>query len=677
MNSQNPHLLHPKYRPDIDGLRAIAILIVLLYHAFPEWVSGGFIGVDVFFVISGYLISTIIFENIAQHRFRFTEFYLRRINRIFPALFLVLLASYVFGWLNLLADDFAQLGKHIAGGAGFISNLILWRESGYFDKAADLKPLLHLWSLGIEEQFYIFWPIFICFLSRWPKKILPVMLAVASISFVLNIAMIDDYRVATFYLPLTRFWELLLGSLVAYGVLNFSLSKHVSTVQKDIASVIGLGLIGFATFYLNQKSLFPAWWALLPTLGAVLMIAAGPTAWLNRTILSARIMVWIGLISFPLYLWHWPLLTFARMQEGDALSIADRTILMATAIALSWLTYRFVERPIRFITKYRTQKNIALVMLMILVGYLGYNCFDRKGMEFRHRFFIKEFSSYTFDKVTEQRQHTCFLMDRSDDLSNFSKVCIHEDRPFKVVLWGDSHGGAVYPGFSELERQKNQVGVTQFTVAGCGGLLPGQRQSSFCRDANILAFQEIIRIKPNVVIIYKDWHPIYFPEVKETLQKLIDANIKVIVIGPTPHWTPDLPMVLYRFWKKYKTLPPMYSLDGVAQNVPLQEKSLEAVDSLDRNEHLGPYYSQAICNSDGCSIPRRVVDADLRKLVQSHGGIYYSAYDRFCNKDGCLNRIPGTENALTTLDEGHITPAAARYLVQDLRQAKLDHWIAK
>lgn len=703
MSTQDHHLLHPKYRPDIDGLRAIAVLSVLVFHAFPEWVSGGFVGVDVFFVISGYLISTIIFENIAQQRFSFKEFYVRRINRIFPALFLVLLAAYAFGWFNLLADDFAQLGKHIAGGAGFISNLMLWNESGYFDKAAEVKPLLHLWSLGIEEQFYIFWPIFIYWMSRWPKRVLLAIAIVAGLSFVLNVAFISSHPVATFYSPLSRFWELLLGSLLAYWTLYSSSERQVPAAYKNIASVVGLGLIIFAVLILNQKSLFPGWWALLPTVGAVLIIAAGPTAWCNRIILSFRPMVWVGLISFPLYLWHWPLLALARIQEGDTVPIADRAILVALSIVLSWLTYRFVERPIRFNAKYRTQKNVALVFLMILVGYLGFNCFDRKGIEFRHKFFIKQISSYTFDKVAEQRQRTCFLMDKGDDLTHFSRSCIHDDRSFKLVLWGDSHGGSIYPGFSELERENDQVSVTQFTAAGCGGLIPSEEQGPFCRDANTLALKEILRLKPNLVVIYKAWHPHYFSLVQPTIEKLKSANIDVLVIGPTPRWTDDLPRAIYRYWRKHKELPPAYGYEGVAQNLlvmktdnlselqkdfksqnmpfPVQleqanrrkglQESKQALQELNQVK-FGPYYSAGaqICSEDGCFIPMKVMDADLKKLVIASGGTYYSAYDRFCNEEGCLNRIPGADNALTTLDQDHITPAAARYLVQGLGQSE-------
>jgi peptidoglycan/LPS O-acetylase OafA/YrhL len=630
--AQHLHLLHPKYRSDIDGLRAVAVLSVLIFHTFPEWLSGGFIGVDVFFVISGYLISTIIFENIEQGRFSFLEFYSRRINRIFPALFVVLLSSYAFGWLNLLADDFAQLGKHIAGGAGFVSNLVLWSESGYFDKAAELKPLLHLWSLGIEEQFYFVWPLFIWWVARWPKKVLSAIVIIALISFSLNIINIGTYPVATFYSPLTRFWELLIGSLLAYGVMRRGvILEGLKTRYQNALSALGLILILIAAWVLNQSSTFQGWWALMPTIGAALIIGAGTTSWCNQKILSHKLLVWFGLISFPLYLWHWPLLAFARLQEGETPSPLVRVGLVLLLILLAWLTYRFVERPIRFGASYRVHKNIALIFLMILVGYLGYNCFDRKGIAFRHKFFMKEISGYTFDKVAEQRQRTCFLMDIGDDVNNFSTQCIHDDRPFKLVLWGDSHGGSIYPGFSELEKINPKIAVSQFTAAGCGGLVATEEQGPFCKRANEVALKEILKLKPNLVVIYKAWHPSYFAQIGPTVEILKRANIQVLIIGPTPRWKDDLPKIVYRYWKKHKQLPP-------------------------------PYYAESL--EPGIE----QMDRELRKIASQEHILYYSAYDRLCNADGCLNRIPNTENALTTLDEDHITPAAGRYIVEGLNQ---------
>jgi peptidoglycan/LPS O-acetylase OafA/YrhL len=225
MTAEKLHLSHPKYRPDIDGLRAIAVLSVVAFHAFPLRMKGGFIGVDVFFVISGFLISTIIFENLGKGTFSFTEFYARRVKRIFPALAVVLGACLIFGWLALLPDELNQLGKHIAAGAGFVSNLVLWGEAGYFDNAAETKPLLHLWSLGIEEQFYIVWPLLVWL--AWKRKFNFLVLAafLAFVSFALNIKGIKQDHIAAFYSPLTRFWELLCGALLArYSFLKGSSS---------------------------------------------------------------------------------------------------------------------------------------------------------------------------------------------------------------------------------------------------------------------------------------------------------------------------------------------------------------------------------------------------------------------------------------------------------------------
>lgn len=207
---------HPKYRPDIDGLRAIAVLSVVAFHAFPNYLKGGFIGVDIFFVISGFLISTIIFENLDKGTFSFSEFYARRIKRIFPSLLLVLVTSYTFGWFVLLSDEYTQLGKHIAAGAGFVSNFALWSESGYFDNSTDTKPLLHLWSLGIEEQFYIIWPPLLY--VAWKRKfnLLTLVILVAFISFLLNLKGVKHDSTATFYAPQTRFWELLCGNILAW-----------------------------------------------------------------------------------------------------------------------------------------------------------------------------------------------------------------------------------------------------------------------------------------------------------------------------------------------------------------------------------------------------------------------------------------------------------------------------
>jgi peptidoglycan/LPS O-acetylase OafA/YrhL len=225
-----PQLVHPGYRSDIDGLRAIAVLSVVGFHAFPSHIKGGFVGVDIFFVISGFLISTIIYGSLERGSFSFVEFYSRRIKRIFPALLLVLFTVLAAGWILLLPDEYKQLGKHVAGGAGFIANFVLWNESGYFDNAAETKPLLHLWSLGIEEQYYIVWPLFLWVIWKTRLNLLFLTIVATLASFAFNVSQISSDPVGTFYSPLTRFWELFVGSVLAWVTLHQPTESQVQNL---------------------------------------------------------------------------------------------------------------------------------------------------------------------------------------------------------------------------------------------------------------------------------------------------------------------------------------------------------------------------------------------------------------------------------------------------------------
>ena len=365
------------YRSDIDGLRAVAVLSVVMYHALPHRLPGGFVGVDVFFVISGFLITGLIDKHLTLGQFSFTDFYVRRVKRIFPALLLVLVATYGFGWWVLLADEFSQLGTHVAGGAGFAANLVLWHEAGYFDNASDTKPLLHLWSLGIEEQFYLLWP---CLLwaanrRRWP--LLPLVSTLALLSFACNLVGIERDAVATFYAAHTRCWELFAGALLAC-----SLRDGQFPAQLRISSLSGLVLIGASLYLVDDTRAFPGIWALLPVMGTVLVIGAGPQAWPNRMLLSARPLVALGLISYPLYLWHWPLLSFARIVGGQAPSVAVRVGAVGIALALAWLTYVLIEVPLRYRLRGAAPAT-ALVISMAAMGALGYATFAAQGLPAR------------------------------------------------------------------------------------------------------------------------------------------------------------------------------------------------------------------------------------------------------------------------------------------------------
>lgn len=414
MKISTPHLLHPKYRPDIDGLRAVAVLSVVAFHFFPAWMKGGFIGVDVFFVISGFLISTIIVENLDRGTFSFSEFYARRIKRIFPALIFVLTATLIFAWFSLLPEELNQLGKHVMAGAGFVLNLALWSESGYFDNSADTKPLLHLWSLGIEEQFYIVWPFLLW--ATWKRQLNLFLVTFLLLigSFILNIWLIHTNPVTTFYSPLTRFWEFLCGSLLAFyslrktnsAIMNSYLfttkesircefySKIVNQlVSPSVVSFIGMGFLIISFCLINKDMGFPGYWALLPVLGSVLIILAGPKAWVNRKILSNKIFVWFGLISFSLYLWHWPLLSFGRIVYSDTPSLNYRIVAVLLSVVLAWLTMKFVERPLRFGAHKSSLKVFGLSIYLIALILFGAILFKSNFQD-----------SHAFDKLSVKRK---------------------------------------------------------------------------------------------------------------------------------------------------------------------------------------------------------------------------------------------------------------------------------
>jgi peptidoglycan/LPS O-acetylase OafA/YrhL len=342
---KGPNPLHAAgYLPHIDGLRAIAVIAVVIFHAFPKALPGGFIGVDIFFVISGFLITTIIMRSHAAGNFSYRDFYARRVRRIFPALMLVLAATLAFGWYVLLNEEFVELGKQATGGALFVANFVFWWKAGYFDTVAETKPLLHLWSLGIEEQFYILWPLLlgVAWRRQWP--IIRMLWALAAVSFLLNLLLVNSFRSAAFYFPFSRFWELIAGGILACMQLKTTAPK---SWRSHGLSIAGIAMLVLGLILIRSDKAFPGWWALFPVLGAASCIAAGHNGILNKYVLSSRAMVWIGLISYPLYLWHWPLLTFARIVEGHTPSSNIRAVAVLLSVLFAWGTYRFLERSVR------------------------------------------------------------------------------------------------------------------------------------------------------------------------------------------------------------------------------------------------------------------------------------------------------------------------------------------
>lgn len=463
VTAHNPHLA---YRPDIDGLRAIAVAMVVLFHAFPTVVGAGFIGVDLFFVISGFLISGIIVKGLENGQFSLREFYARRIKRIFPALILVLLASLAIGWMVLRSPEYKALGRQALWGAGFAGNLLMKKEAGYFDSAAELKPLLHLWSLGIEEQFYLIWPLLLILVFRLRVNLLFPIAGLLVLSFGINLMQVGDNASAVFYSPQTRFWELWIGALLAH------LSRHGRVPLKawlerafplrvpsppvaDLLAWIGVGFLTMALLLIGKDKAFPGALALLPTLSAFFLIAAGPQAWFNRQILASRPLVAIGMISYPLYLWHWPLLSFAKILEQGRPSTEIVALAVVLSLLLAWGTYAVVEKRVRFRRHWATTAGLAVTM--ILLALAGDQITRMKGFPERMTAYednpkIEDLNTF-FREITSQYP-PCMPRALRDQALRHNEIirCRQsqsEDRAQTVALIGDSHAEHFFPGLAK------------------------------------------------------------------------------------------------------------------------------------------------------------------------------------------------------------------------------------
>ncbi len=366
-----------KYRSDIDGLRAVAVLGVVIYHAFPHALPGGFTGVDIFFVISGYLISGILYKGLKSNGrdgnvspFSFGEFYARRIRRLFPALITVLVLTMTYGWLILLPDEFRQLGKHVAAGTLFIQNMVFWQECGYFDTAASLKPLLHLWSLAVEEQFYISFPLVLILLWKRPRVLVPVMGVLLIATFILNVVMSVQNRAGDFFLTPYRVWEFMGGSLLAWWHYNRGHAKEVP-LHREALSWGGLILLALGFTLIHTGDPYPGWRAMLPVAGTLLLIEGDGGAWVNRKVLSNSAVVWIGLISYPLYLFHWPALAFVYIVKGENPKSGYLLAALGLAFVLTIFTYHFIEKRIRHNkSKFTLPLLIAAFLFMGALGTL-------------------------------------------------------------------------------------------------------------------------------------------------------------------------------------------------------------------------------------------------------------------------------------------------------------------
>ncbi len=612
------------YRPDIDGLRALAVIAVVAFHGFPEYVAGGFVGVDVFFVISGFLISGIILDEARVGVFSLRDFYARRIRRIFPALLLVLVVSLVAGWWLFLPADMVRLGKQLAASAAFVSNFYLWFQSDYFSPDARTFPLLHLWSLGVEEQFYIAWPLIIIGLRRKPNWIIFAIVLIAVLSFSLNIAFIDNHE-ADFYSPLTRAWELMLGASLAWLRRRDDMAWP-SGRPADIATIAGLILIVGSAYLFDQQSPYPGWLALIPTIGASLILWGGANSRVASSTLSARALVFVGLISYPLYLWHWPLLVFSAAFKFAPLTQLEVGLVVAVSFILAWLTYELVEKKFRA-GRMSGPKIATLSTGMIFVAVAGFVIIEGQGFETR---FPKELLEIAEVKgyPASWRVGEC-LIDPKKKIT-FEKGCMEETRPL-LFVWGDSTATALMPGLRQLQNERN-FGLAQFNSNSCGPWLsvdvPGNPN---CRSMNDEVLGIVRRARPDVVVLHArgSTRPEDIAGLKKTILALRALSIpRTIVLGPVPVWKRGLPSEMLRYFAMHHALIP--------------ERFLQRV-------------------------YRSWDDAQMRSALMEVGAEYISAWDAMCDKEGCLTRLGERPEDIVASDQHHLTERGSKFLIESIK----------
>ncbi|MDP3171786.1 MAG: acyltransferase family protein [Polaromonas sp.] len=466
-----------KYRSDIDGLRALAVLPVVIYHVDPSLLPGGFLGVDIFFVISGYLISLILYRQQADGSFGFKDFYARRIRRLFPALILVLTATLGVGFFALFANEYDRLARHAVWAMAFLLNFRLIGEAGYFDLVSYSKPLLHLWSLSVEEQFYVYWPLLLLLFRRLRLNLVWVLAlcALFSLAYALWLGDINPDR--SYYHPLARFWELLAGAAIAYmhhknGV-NWLPGGLARPWMRGALSVAGLLLTVSGVMVVTKTMQHPGLATLWPLVGVVALIAAGPTAPANR-LLAFQPLVFIGLISYPLYLWHWPILSYVRIAESGNPVPWVLWCGASLAVALAWLTYRWIELPLRR----ATAKGRVTISLVIGMGVLlGLSIAIAASSGFPAR------SSLQYLKVNEaqmirppHQDDSCLNLFKGGTAPVYCRQ--HNAGARMVGIIGDSHAHAVFAGVSEL-AEKQGYGTLLLANSGCPllvGAVTGRNQ---------------------------------------------------------------------------------------------------------------------------------------------------------------------------------------------------------
>jgi len=451
------------YRRDIDGLRAIAVIAVVLFHFGIPGFSGGFVGVDIFFVISGFLITSIIWNQRQAGCFSFVDFWARRARRILPALFVMIIVVLAVGWFLLAPKDYEELGRSVRYQVMFVFNLLFMRQEGYFDVASDLKPLLHTWSLAVEEQFYIVFPLLLTVLSSRLKHWRLALFGVLLVSFGLSVWAVAHHPEKAFFLLPMRAWELLAGAMLSVAPRG---NWRLTPMGAQIVSLGGLGLILLAVFCYDKSTPFPGAAALLPTLGVVALIwSNGHRQTLVGGLLGSRVLVGLGLISYSWYLWHWPVFVFSSYASVDEPGLFDISGLILLSLVLGYLSWRFVETPFRErrLLAGRRQILLAAGVGVLVLGLAGQALRWTNGLPWR---LPDQALQYAKGKEWRPELMRCLANDKTPDDKLFCHYGTQASTASKALVWGDSHATALIPVFND-GAQKHGVSVILASSPGC------------------------------------------------------------------------------------------------------------------------------------------------------------------------------------------------------------------
>jgi peptidoglycan/LPS O-acetylase OafA/YrhL len=536
------------YRRDIDGLRAVAVLLVVLNHL-HIWGGGGYVGVDVFFVISGYLISAGILSEMASGTFSIAAFYERRVRRIFPALLVMFLGTTALAWRYYFPAEILPYARTLLAALLSVANMLFWHRGDYFGPLRDAEPLLHTWSLAVEEQFYIFFPLFLVAIRRsWPAKLKLALWLLTATTLLVSAFLVHFDSRSVFFLAPLRAWELLFGTLLSQNC--FPPIRHA--LGREVAALAGLVLIFVPAALYNSQTVFPGLAALPPCLGTVLVIAAGEFgSSFTAKLLSLPPVVFLGLISYSLYLWHWPIFVFQHTNHL-LLDIPDggrsQALVLAVSLLVATLSWALVETPFRKGRLRPARRPLFLVngTVCALVFAFAVLIIGTRGAPFRfsHKA-IAMASLEQYDTRATFREGTCFLDPFQQTMASFDRKSCLDDTPGKkhYLLLGDSHAADLWSG---LSRVFPELDLSQATVAACPPIFnEPQWTSGLCREMmNFIFHDYLAHHRVDTLVLSAEWFTFEPPEIERVVNWSHDRGIEVVVIGPRPEFNTPLPFLV-------------------------------------------------------------------------------------------------------------------------------------